>query len=417
MLLIDILFYLFYAATCVSCLRMARIEFGTPISITSMFTLPYLCICTFQEIMCLSFDFFDIPSAEYWLINSIFIAFTYIVELSLNRLTKKKSAHFLIIKTIDKFNIPRIFFLLSTLIIIYVVYSSIKMVGSIDVSMLLQDDFQDDFGESAGGSFYMRLLTIILTVYFLGVGHSKLGYVLGCLCFVPHIIVNTKGVLFIPVIATLITRVLLGRIVSIKYTMLVIGIVGVLIFFFSYMMEFFTYGDTPMSDLDRWIFISEKLIFYTLSGVQEFCINIRDSICHNPMYNNITLTPFFNLLSKFGLTESISSINQEIYRPIGQLPHYGIAYSNVNGYIGTLFVFNGIVGGLLLHLFWILITFVIRCRTYAKNQSCYVVLYSLFLSGFFLGWFDFYFMQTFWVYFIILTIMIDWVFRISNKRI
>ena len=119
--------------------------------------------------------------------------------------------------------------------------------------------------------------------------------------------------------------------------------------------------------------------------------------------------PYLNILAKLGIGESVSSINEEIYRSIGTLPNYGKAYSNVNGYIGTLYLFNGLLGALIYHIYMIILTFIIKVKTYSCKRPFWIVLYSLFLSGFALGWFDFYFMQTFWIYFVILIVIIDYI--------
>lgn len=413
MIILDILFFILYELTCFACLRLAKREFRSQISITSIFTLPYLCICTIQEIFCIAFDFFDIPVAEYWLINIVFIVLTFFTEVLLSKIGNNKcSINNSNFERRDSTKITSFFHLSIAAIILYAIINSILSVSNIDISMLLQDEFQDDFGESAGGNFYIRLVTIILAVYLLGFGRTKMEYFFGALCFIPHLIVNTKGVLFIPIIATIIIRVLSGRVKNLKKTFFLIGIFGTIIFFFSYLLENIIYSEEI--DSDRLLFLCEKMIVYVLAGVQEFSVNVRDHIVHNEMLDNITMAPIINIFSKFGVGESISNVNKEFFRTIGHLPHYGIANSNVNGYIGTLYIFNGFLGALFYHVVLIVITFCIKLKC-NNHRPFWSVLYALYLSGFFLGWFEFYFMHTFWVYFILLIIIFDIFYKYCNK--
>ena len=46
------------------------------------------------------------------------------------------------------------------------------MVSNIDIALMLQEDFQGDFQDSAGGNFYIRLFTIIMAVYFWGINSN-----------------------------------------------------------------------------------------------------------------------------------------------------------------------------------------------------------------------------------------------------
>lgn len=406
-LLLNLFWYFIYVIVCLACLKIIRKVTKQQINITSVFVLPYLIICSLQELICLSFDSFALPSFDYWLINSLFVLATCITEVLLVKLENKSTREDVFENFYKDYHSSKCFLCIAALFVIITAIISIMMVNTVELSLILQDEFQDEFNNTAGGSFYSRLLTLIFAVYFLGINRTKLGYVFGALCFVPNIIVNTKGILFLPVIAALLSCMLLGRIHNIKKTIFTLGCIGIFIFFFSYLIEDFIYDNNPFSNSDRFVFLFEKLIVYVLSGVQEFFVNLRDGIIHSSSKVNITLVSLNNLLAKFGLSESASSINEEFYRYIGTLPNYGRAYSNVNGYIGTLYLFNGLFGGLLIHIFWIVTTFLIKIKAYKCKRIFWIILYSLFLSGFFLGWFDFYFMQTFWLYFIILTFVVD----------
>lgn len=409
MYIIDIVFFFIYVAVCLFCIRETKKITGNLISITNMFVIPYMLICIFQEVICIFNAYFILPSYGYWFINSLFVFLTYFTEILLTKIFKPCSRDKCLSSYVETFAYNKFFLLGCSSIVLVVALLSFKMVSNIDIALMLQDDFQGDFQDSAGGNFYIRLFTIIMAVYFWGINKSRLGYIIGAICFVPHVVVNTKGILFIPIISMFLVRIMLGRISNIKRTFITLGCIGTLIFFSSYMMEFFTYGENPLKDSDRWLYIFEKQVAYICSGVQEFAVNFQDGIEHNPNKINITLVPYLNILAKFGIGESVSSINEEFYRSIGTLPNYGKAFSNVNGYIGTLYLFNGLLGALIYHIYMIILTFIIKVKTYSCKRPFWIVLYSLFLSGFALGWFDFYFMQTFWIYLVILIVIIDYI--------
>lgn len=416
MIFFDFLAYVQYAIVCFFCIRIANKVAKTKISITSIFALPYFLICSMQEIICIVFDYFELPNFEYWIINMLFVLATCGVELLLCKFSYICQIRDVSSGYLNQYKLSVFFIILASLLILCAAINSVMMVNTIDINMLLQDEFQDDFEESSSGNFYVRLFTMIMAVYFLGINKGKIGYLIGCFCFVPHIIINTKGILFIIIIAVFIARLLTGRIHNVKRTVLILGGCGFSIFFFSYMMEFSLYGENPLIEVDRWVYIFEKLIAYLLSGVQEFFVNLRDGIVHNKNLDNITLTPFYNLFAKFGIGTSISSVNQEIYRCIGDLPHYGLVYSNVNGYIGTLYIFNGLIGGLLYHVSIITLTFAIRLKVCICKRPFWIILYSLFSAGLFLAWFEFYFMHTFWIYFILIVFVADYLSRLNIKK-
>ena len=416
MYFLKILAYFLYAFVCLLCIRITKNETNSKINLTSVFVLPYLLICTVQEAICIFAGYFLLPGVTYWCINIIFVVVACLLEVCFTNVFRQYQLQSCV-HTLIHNRMSRCFNAIIYGFIFMVAVMAIKMASSVNLGLLLQENFQDKFNDSMGGSFYVRLLTIIFAVYIFGINKSKIGYFFGILCFVPHIIVNTKGILFIPIIAILITQIILERIVSLKRTFLLLGSAGIFIFFFSYMFEFFTYGENPLTNLNRWLYIFEKLIVYVCAGVQEFNVNIANAIEHNPNEVNITLTPINNMLAKFYGGNSISSINTEFNNLIGILPHYGKAYSNVNGYIGTLYIFNGLLGGLVFHASLIVLTCILKLISNITQRPFWIILYSLFLSGFFLGWFDFYFMQTFWLYFVILTILLDIFYSIIFRKI
>ena len=73
-------------------------------------------------------------------------------------------------------------------------------------------------------------------------------------------------------------------------------------------------------------------------------------------------------------------------------------HSNVNTYVGTLYLYNGMIIGNLLNILWVFITSFMD-EVFSKRNDILTALSALFCAAFSLGWFEYYFVHTFWVYF------------------
>lgn len=414
--------FLIFIVISIFCMYTATIKYKTYLNVTTLFAFSYLVICTFQVFVTYILGLFNPPHFEYWLIISSFIIATWVIELIVDKKTIKKrinvnNNNIGINKEVNNKNKRKYFELVTILFIVYSTYYSIQQVLNVDIGIMLQDEFQDEFATSTGGSFYTRVILIILATYYLGYQNSIKGFLIGLLCFIPSIIVNTKGILFIPIIAAFIIRLFSNKIKNAGKMVLIVGSIGIFIFYASYMLEYYTYGENPLFDPYRWQYISENLIFYTLSGAQSFSNTIdNDSLEVFTKIDNITLTPFYNLLSKFGLAKNLSSINP-VFLNIGTLPTYGTGISNVNTYVGSLYLFNGLIVGMGIHVFWISLITIFKKNAFRKRKPANVILFALFASGLVLDWFEFYFMQTFWFYIIIFIFLFQVISRLRfNHR-
>lgn len=397
----------------VICCKYTSIKLHSIINVTNCLTLPLIIICTIQVFLTYIFGlYYSIPPIEYWLVLILYIIITSIVEIFTNKcfdiykITPTKLDDCFFYQGTGNINIILKYIII--IFILYACYDSFIVVKNIDISMILQDEGQDEFGASMGGGFYARVFLMIIATYFFGYGNNWKDFGFGFLCLFPSLVINTKGIIFIPIVAGFIVRLYLKKIKNIKKLIVLIGLIGIIIFFSSYMWEFFTIGENPLSDSYRWQLISEKLLYYLTSGVQGFSANLDNIYCSEifSKYENITLAPFNNFLSKFGITENVSAVSQHICY-IGNLPTYGVCNSNVNTYIGTIYLYNCFFCGLLLHSFWVCITSIIRKLAFVNNQPFTVCLFALFATGYALGWFEFYFMHTFWVYMIVMVIILN----------
>lgn len=407
--------YLFFLFVSIFCCRYSSLVIGSKLNITTCLTLPLIIICTLQVFLTYLASYFIKPTFEYWFILSLYVFITLLVESISSKVLKSRNYCTLI----DNAHVPSMGVLMNVaiaLFIVYACYDSYRVVSNIDLTVLLQDDGQDEFGASAGGGFYVRVFLMIMATYYLGYGKDWKSIVVGLLCFFPSLVVNTKGVIFIPIVAAFIIRFMNGQISNVRKTLIVLGLIGTFIFYASYMWEYFTIGESPLLDPYRWQYISEKLLSYLTAGVQGFSVNI-DSYEASVYFNNaenITIAPFSNFLSKFGIMKYISSICGWTCIT-GEMPNYGQCVSNVNTYIGTIYLYNNFVGGILLHSFWVLVTSIIRTIAIKNRQPFTVCLFALFATGYVLGWFDLYFMQTFWIYMIAMVVVLNFINNFNFK--
>ena len=149
-----------------------------------------------------------------------------------------------------------------------------------------------------------------------------------------------------------------------------------------------------------------------MAGVQSFAVNLEniEVFIEAP---NISLAPISSILSKFGIMGRIDPVCN-IIAQIGVNQSGEIITSNVNGCIGTIVLFNGPFAGSFIFSFWMAIaSFLNQKYKNSRNMSC--VLGGLFSAGFALSWFEYYFLHTFWWYFIIFTVLMQLLSKIRIK--
>ncbi len=407
--MIDWIGYLIFLAIGISCVYLSIKLLRTRITFTNATTIPYLAICTVQVIVCTAFNFL-FPTIEYWLILSIFTVGLFVSECIFTGLLKKGHLSCLFnsppedtYKTNTFFNITII------LIILYALYSTYNAIRSVDTSLLLQDEFQDEYQNSDGGSLYMRLTMMILSVYLLVYRKELKWRILGIVAFLPNLVVNTKGIILIQFLAIFTLLLLYNKIKNIPRLTLYIGLTGFVIFFGSYLYEGIL-SNWDVTDGDFFTRISIKLYSYLTSGVQAFSYNVAHEgewiYAHFP---NATIVPFNSFLAKFGLAQTYGSVTDYAV-PTG----FPLATSNVNSMYGTLFLFDGVTGGILILSFWTGLACFLRFQAFRTNNPLDMSLFGLFYAAFLLAWFDLYFMQPFWIYLIVITYLFKIVF---NKKL
>lgn len=280
--------------------------------------------------------------------------------------------------------------------------------------MIVQEDFQSSYSD--GMNFYIRLFLMICTVYFWGCTPlKKKSIFLGMMCFIPNMLTFVKGIVFIPCLGSILLRVKKKDIkISLKSGIFTC-LVGILIFYLAYLIEMAIYDPTILKDSGTYKYIASKLIFYIISGVQSFSQNLIRSAGDFKAVDNVTLAPIINFFAKLGFGKSINTINS-IFQTLGFSTILDRRVtSNVNGYIGTLYLFNGMFFGCLLNIFWtFVVSFMEEC--FIERNDILTAMSFLFCASFALGWFEYYFVHTFWTYLIVIAIFANLLLKLHFRR-
>lgn len=388
----------------------------------SFFTVSNYLIVTFSviaaiQVLACYWLKYKTATIEYWLILIFFITIAMVADLVASKLAqglsvnglKLKKKNILSNKNEKKFNI------LCVCAAMYSMLHFVKLAGLFpNIYYIVQEDFQNQY---AGGiNFYVRLILLIATVYYWGCAKiSKKNIILGLICLIPNVLTFVKGIAFIPCLASILLRLKKGDIkISLKAGITVV-FVGIILFFGIYLVEMGVYNPEIIFEIDTYKMIGSKLIDYLISGVQSFSQNISEGDKRIfKSVDNVTLAPFINCLAKIGIGESIDTICT-IWQRFGVSSIRGIAVeSNVNTYIGTLYLYNGIVVGTILNVFWVFLASFLN-EISEGNVDIIAALASLFCAAFALGWFEYYFMQTFWIYLIGMAFLIEFLLRIKVK--
>lgn len=393
--------------------KMLRHSFFT---ISNYLIITYIVITGIQVIACFGLRY-KTATLEYWLIIIFFIIITVITDLVASRLARRiyfDGSRIKQNKRLPKKNEKK-FDILCVGAAAYSMFHFIRLAGVFpNIYYVVQDEFQSQY---AGGIyFYIRLIMMIATVYYWGCSKvSKKNIALGFVCLMPNMLTFVKGIVFIPCLASILLRLKNGDIKISFRTGITVIVAGIIVFFGVYLVEMGVYNPDIVFEMDTYKKIGSKLIDYLISGVQSFSQNIsEDNFQVFKIVDNVTLAPFINCLSKFGIGESIDTICT-IWQRFGINAVSGVTVeSNVNTYIGTLYLYNGLVGGCILNMFWVFISSFLD-EISIGNANIIAALSSLFCAAFTLGWFDYYFMQTFWVYLIGIAFLIELFLRIKLK--
>lgn len=270
---------------------------------------------------------------------------------------------------------------------------AVSVLGSV-----VQTDFQTKY--TGGFNFYPRILCLAGAAYFIGTcGRGRLyKLLLAFLALVPLVLSLVKGIIFLPIIAGLILFGLNNQIRIRLRKLLPIPILGVIIFFGVYMIENGVWKLSNITTSDFYSFISAKFNVYLVSGTEAFNINLINGISYNEgILKSPAFAPLINVLAKFSLAGHIEGIGP-VFTVLGSIPGYGIAQVNTDGFFGFLAVYTGFPAAVAVSFLFSCVSYLLFLRARSGPNLFFRLIYAMLAAGLFLGWFDFYFMQSFWYY-------------------
>ncbi len=404
--MINILLYIFiivFVILAIASEKKIYINYLTPFTLLSV---PYCGIILYQMICIKIYDFKKI-SPIFLIIIFIFLFTTWFSGLLYNSILVRRN--FKLSNDLYKHKVNsnknyRIKFIeimsiiSTTYLLLFFVYN-MKNLGNI--GQIVQEGFQIKY--TSGINFYLRLMCMIGAIYFFSISNlkDKKFIIGGIYSSLPIILTFVKGMIFIICLGSVIGNTLVyARKIKVKYIIYTI-MSGIIIFYSVYMIETCIWNPEKLFKSETYEYIFANLNVYLTSGVQSFNVNLQQI---NNIFNQVAnpvYAPIINIISKVGIVERIDAINN-IWLNLGYISNYGDVIVNTNTYIGTLVLYCGIFRGLLIHLFISTIMYHFFYKMIHASHIVYIIRYSLFITGFVLGWFEYYYMHTFWIYLIII---------------
>jgi hypothetical protein len=352
--------------------------YGTAVTPTTILILPFIGISLSSLLIGGVLGFVKISplAIAVWMLWSfIFWASGYF--LSIGALKKRISKGNYVLD--NPLKIEKVCFVVAFLCITIVLFGLIKAMNSHGgFSALKSEEFTEEF---AGRGFTAHALNVLkfLLVYFLysyKKGKIKVVFIFTILAFL--FIYQVKAWILLPFLATIILKSIMGQLnFNLKKAVLYL----VAIFGGFFLVYFISLGSSmPFS------FVFNHFSGYLFSGILGFSEHLRNNL-PVAIDSTVLIKPVTNALNVL-LQKDVSTTVSDMWVNINSSLNKG---SNVKTLFGSILVFGGFFKGtvyvislsVFFHLFHIF-------STVTKSILIYIV-YSYFLSGLFLGWFDIYF--------------------------
>jgi oligosaccharide repeat unit polymerase len=187
---------------------------------------------------------------------------------------------------------------------------------------------------------------------------------------------NSKTWILIPIIAGIIGRLLILKIkITFKRVVVLLGL-GVALFFISYSLSFGYWAP--------WNFIKNHFIYYTNAGLIGFSEYTR-------LKRDIGISMEFLFQPIFNIYYKISG--HKLMSIISDLPVAvdNVHFSNVKTFFGDIFVYGGMMGGIITSFIWGGICYLFLILNIIFRHVILFMIFLIFLAGLFFGWFGIYF--------------------------
>lgn len=420
--MLEILLFFIMLITILTLMTIEKKQYNTYLSPFILFSVPYIIIIIYQAIVISIYDWQPISA------NYLFYIFLYLVAFYmvgtffvffLEAFYRKYSKSKIVIKESFNQDTPKtrmkLVEVISIVSAIYLITFFVFNMKGLPAGLIVQEEFQTNY--TSGINFYLRLFCMIGTIYFWGLlsKKNKVFFFLGLLCFIPNLLTFVKGIAFIMVLGSIIANMLIFKRELKMKTILSSVILGIVIFFSTYLFEIGIWNTNKLFEKDTYSFIFGKFNTYIVSGAQSFNINVNEVQNRFQDIPNPVYAPIINIFAKFGMVERIETISN-VSTTLGFIPNYGFANVNTNTYIGTLILYCGTIFGLFINSLISIITYYFFYKAIRTNKTIKIIRYSLFASGLLLSWFDYYYMQMFWLYLIAFFFIIELVTKYKITR-
>lgn len=351
--------------------------FGTYYTPVLVLAAPYILVVLFNLIWGTSAGLLPLylPSLWVWVIGLFFFwlpgLFLSVVFIRKTNIVQNP------FKVLDINNQKLIFFFhwLSLILIALMYY---KFIGSLTKFKIGTDEFSASLSGDIAAHASVWLL--IPVTFFLTVsGFTKkhfLNWIIIFLWLVFAFSYNSKTWILIPIMASLIGRVLISNAkITIKKALVLLG-VGLIIFFFSYSISFGYWAP--------WWFIKNHFTFYTNAGLLSFSeyVRLNKDIGISPEF---LFEPFFNVYYKLS-GQKLVSIISDLNVFIGD-QHY----SNVKTFFGEIYIYGGVAGGIFTSFIWGGICYLYLLLNVLFKDISLFIIYLILIAALFFGWFGIYY--------------------------
>lgn len=213
-------------------------------------------------------------------------------------------------------------------------------------------------------------------------GRKKQRHIIIIITFVFLLLYNVKGAIILTALVSLFAKFIMSQSKLNLKKIVTIVLAGTIVFVLSYGIALGTIN---------YKFLIFHFLAYVFAGIVGLSEHLRQGLSVDfdfllimqpirNIYNVLTGGDVANQISDFWVTTNIFYAKQ----------------SNVKTFFGTIYIYAGMIKGLLITSFFALSSYLFFIITIVKRRMHYLIVYLLIGSSLMLGWFDFYFNNLFY---------------------
>ena len=253
------------------------------------------------------------------------------------------------------------------------------------VATIGSDTFAEETSSYGPWAHVLVLLFALEILCFCYISKNNWFFIIPILLIVVASVINqVKGWVIIPLLTGVIVNIYAGRLRITPRLILIVVLGGAGFFFLSYYLNLVLSADKDFTD-DVLNFILKNFFHYLSSGFLGLSMDCDRGILESQSVEYL-FTPFVNVKNYFSGDTMLSSLNG--YYLYTSWPGFA---NNIRSFMGTIYVYAGIIYAPLVVLLYASIAYLIRVMLLRK-QTYFWLLTDAWMSAFlFMGWFDYYF--------------------------